>query len=131
VRTKRNINVLHFDGSAGLTMGMLLLVFVQAFSEIYSMPKNVILFLASANIFYGIYALLLAIRRERSTASVVTLSFANGFWAFVCLTLITLHFHIASFVGIAFLIGELLFVAFLATYEWKNRFLLSGSSSTQ
>ena len=130
MRTQGGLNILHFDGSAGLIMGILLLGFVQWFSDIYSMPKNIILFLALANILYGIYALLLALRSERSTASVVTLSFANGLWAFVCSTLIVLHFHMASFIGIAFLIGEALFVAFLATYEWKNRFLLSESSGT-
>ena len=53
----KNINVLHVDGSAGLAVGLVLFALAEWVSELYRLPLNIILFLASANILYGCYAL--------------------------------------------------------------------------
>lgn len=125
--SKHDMNILHLDGIAGLSVGILLLLFGNWVSEMYAMPRSIIFFLACANILYGLYALSLALRSEKSVRNIAVLSIANGLWMIVCIILIAKHIQTASFIGIGFLMGEACFVAFLAVVEWKNRHKLSES----
>ena len=122
---RKNINVLHIDGSAGLAVGLVLFALAKWVSELYRLPLNVILFLASANILYGCYALALALSNKRSLMAINILSIANSVWVFVCAAIVVLYVQTASPVGFLFIGGEALFVGVLAVYEWKNRFVLA------
>lgn len=121
----KNINVLHVDGSAGLAMGLVLFALAEWVSELYRLPLNVILFLASANILYGCYALALALSNQRSLMAIKVLSIANSVWVVICVAIVVLYVQTASPVGFLFIGGEALFVGVLAVYEWKNRFVLA------
>lgn len=61
---RKNISVLHIDDSAGLAVGLALFAFAGWVSELYQLPLNTILFLASANTIYGCYALALALSNK-------------------------------------------------------------------
>lgn len=122
---RKNINVLHIDGSAGLAVGLALFAFVGWISELYRLPHNTILFLASANIIYGCYALSLALSNKKSLMSIKVIAIANSVWVAVCAAIVVLFAHTASPIGVFFICGEALFVGMLAVYEWMNRFLLS------
>ncbi|MCQ8849324.1 hypothetical protein NQT74_12075 [Alteromonas stellipolaris] len=121
----KNINVLHVDGSAGLAVGLVLFALAEWVSELYRLPLNVILFLASANILYGCYALALALSNQRSLMAIKVLSIANSVWVVICVAIVVLYVQTASPVGFLFIGGEALFVGVLAVYEWKNRFVLA------
>lgn len=121
----KNINVLHVDGSAGLAMGLVLFALAEWVSELYRLPLNIILFLASANIIYGCYALALALSNQRSLMAIKVLSIANSVWVVICVAIVVLYVQTASPVGFLFIGGEALFVGVLAVYEWKNRFVLA------
>jgi hypothetical protein len=122
---RKNINVLHIDGSAGLAVGLVLFALAEWVSELYRLPLNVILFLASANILYGCYALALALSNQRSLMAIKVLSIANSVWVVICVAIVVLYVQTASPVGFLFIGGEALFVGVLAVYEWKNRFVLA------
>lgn len=121
----KNINVLHVDGSAGLAVGLVLFALAEWVSELYRLPLNIILFLASANILYGCYALALALSNQRSLMAIKVLSIANSVWVVICVAIVVLYVQTASPVGFLFIGGEALFVGVLAVYEWKNRFVLA------
>ncbi|MGK0502287.1 MAG: hypothetical protein ACJARF_001048 [Alteromonadaceae bacterium] len=122
---RKNINVLHIDGSAGLAVGLVLFALAKWVSELYRLPLNVILFLASANILYGCYALALALSNQRSLMAIKVLSTANSVWVVICVAIVVLYVQTLSPVGFLFIGGEALFVGVLAVYEWKNRFVLA------
>lgn len=121
----KNINVLHVDGSAGLAVGLVLFALAEWVSELYRLPLNIILFLASANILYGCYALALALSNQRSLMAIKVLSIANSVWVVICVAIVVLYVQTASPVGFLFIGGEALFVGVLAVYEWKNRFVMA------
>jgi len=122
---RKNINVLHIDGSAGLAVGLVLFALAKWVSELYRLPLTVILFLASANILYGCYALALALSNQRSLMAIKVLSTANSVWVVICVAIVVLYVQTLSPVGFLFIGGEALFVGVLAVYEWKNRFVLA------
>ncbi|VEL97943.1 hypothetical protein ALT761_02959 [Alteromonas sp. 76-1] len=122
---RKNINVLHIDGSAGLAVGLVLFALAEWVSELYRLPLNVILFLASANILYGCYALALALSNQRSLMAIKVLSIANSVWVVICVAIVVLYVQTLSPVGFLFIGGEALFVGVLAIYEWKKRFVLA------
>lgn len=125
MRQCKNINVLHVDGSAGLAVGLVLFALAEWVSELYRLPLNIILFLASANILYGCYALALALSNQRSLMAIKVLSIANSVWVVICVAIVVLYVQTASPVGFLFIGGEALFVGVLAVYEWKNRFVMA------
>ncbi|MDX5407836.1 MAG: hypothetical protein LPK11_12480 [Chromatiaceae bacterium] len=118
-------NILHLDGSAGLTVGILLLLFPNWVSELYKLPISIILLLATANVCYGAYALWLALLNQRTSTSVALLAVANAAWLPVCIAVVLIYAQTASVVGLTFISLEALFVAVLSFYEWNNRHLLA------
>ncbi|GAB57973.1 hypothetical protein [Rheinheimera nanhaiensis] len=123
-------NILHLDGSAGFTVGILLLLFPNWFGDLYKLPISIILLLATANVCYGVYALWLAFSKQRTSASVALLAVANAAWFPVCIAIVLIYAQTASVVGLTFISLEALFVAFLSFYEWNNRHLLAKVCST-
>lgn len=116
--------ILHIDGIAGTSVGLLLLLFQDIASDFYQLPKVLILFLASANVCYGINALRLALISNRALKEVTVLAIANFFWAIVCVGIIFSYFEQASMFALLFISAECVFVAILGLCEWRYRFLL-------
>ncbi|MHC6646773.1 hypothetical protein ACYTPF_09440 [Alteromonas sp. HB246098] len=119
--------ILHIDGFAGTSVGLLLLFFQDIASDFYQLPKGLILFLAGANVCYGIYALRLALICNRSLKVVTGLAIANFLWAIVCVGVILIYFEQASMFALLFISAESIFVAILGLFEWCYRFLLVSS----
>lgn len=125
------LDLLHLDGCAGLTVGILLLLLKERAGELYNLPSAVIIFLSIANICYGTYAASVAFSKRRQTVFISLLAIANIVWAVVCAAMVIYYAQQASLIGLAFISLEALFVIGLAWFEWKNRFKLSGMGNTE
>ena len=124
----KEFSILHLDGGAGLTVGILLLVFYQWISDLYNLSTAVILVLALANIGYGIFGLSLAFTKKRTVRLIAVLAIANVIWMFVCIAIVLRYFQIATYIGLIFILIEGACVFILACYEWKNRHTLAQAS---
>ena len=120
--------ILHVDGIAGTSTGLLLLLFQNIASDFYQLPKGLILFLAGANLCYGINALRLALMRNRKLNEVTALAIANFLWAVTCAGMLLTYYEQASIFALLFISAECIFVAMLGLCEWRYRFLLVSSS---
>ncbi|MDK1286380.1 hypothetical protein [Pseudoalteromonas umbrosa] len=123
-------NILHLDGSAGLVVGILLLLLNNWFSHLYNLPASLILFLATMNICYGVYALSLAFSKNRQARLITLLIFSNIVWAALCCALVVFYKQTASMIGLVFISLEGFFVTGLAYLEWSNKDLLSIADNT-
>ncbi|MEJ2766573.1 hypothetical protein VV869_21685 [Photobacterium sp. MCCC 1A19761] len=122
--------ILWIDGLAALFVGSVLISFHSFIGEIYSMPEKVVIFLASANLLYGLYSSSLAMSRKVSLRKIQGLVFGNCLWALICLLLVYRFMDSASWIGIVFILSEALFVTLLAGVEWRCRFDLSEAQAT-
>ena len=120
--------ILHIDGFAGTSVGLLLLLFQDIVSDFYQLPKGLILFLAGANVCYGIYALRLVLIRNRSLNQVAALASANFLWVITCVGILLTFYEPASIFALLFISAESIFVAMLGLFEWRYRFLLVSRS---
>ena len=128
----KKLDILYFDGIAGLLAGLTLFSFQSWFYEIYSLPLPALQFITAANILYGICALLLAFKRTRSLLAIKVLAIANCFWVIVCIFFIFEYINSASWIGISLLIFESIFVGYLAYFECINSAsLIYGSTYKQ
>ena len=125
MKLNKNIDILHLDGSAGLTVGVLLFLLQDWVGSLYNLPSSAVLFLATANVCYGVYALSLALSDNRKAASISLLAVANAAWMVVCIVVVLLYAQTANFIGLTFICLEGIFVSILGLYEWKNRYVLS------
>lgn len=129
MKRSTKLDILYIDGGAGLTVGIALFLLHDWASHLYHLPVSTIHFLATANMCYGIYALSLALSGNRKPASIALLAAANTAWMVVCIALVLLYAQTASLIGLIFIGIEGLFVFFLASYEWRNRYVLSETCS--
>jgi hypothetical protein len=113
--------LLWIDGLAGLFVGVAVLILSNWLSRLYGLPQGLLLFTAAANLIYGIYSTTLANRRTRPLVLIKLLVIANLAWSVVCLILASTHYDSATFLGLAHLLLEGAFVAFLASVEWRLR----------
>ncbi|WP_333969839.1 hypothetical protein [Alteromonas mediterranea] len=120
--------ILHVDGIAGTSAGLLLLLFHNIASDFYQLPQGLILFLAGANACYGIYALRLSLIRNSSLNEVAALAIANFLWAITCVGVLLTYYEQASVFALLFISAECIFVAILGLCEWRYKFLLVSSS---
>lgn len=118
-------NILHLDGASGLTVGTLILLLLEWVGRLYNLPVQTILFIAIANVCYGLYALSLAFSSNRSLILVSLLALANATWAIVCFAIVLIYLESVSIIGLTFLCLEGVFVFILALLEWQNKFELS------
>lgn len=92
--------------------------------SLYRLPNIIIIFLATANVCYGIYALTVTLSNVKSAVFISILAIANTAWAAVCIAVVLYYAKTASFIGLLFIGLEGIFVSFLAYYEWKYRHVL-------
>ena len=122
----QGVRVLWVDCLGGLIAGAVVIVLVGWLSELYGLPRELLLFVGTANLCYGAYSLSLALRRRRPRALIVTLVVANTMWAVGCAISGLVLLRTASMFGLAHLFGEALFVGWLALLEWQRRADLSS-----
>ena len=113
--------LLWVDSLGGLFAGAVMFAFLDWLSELYRLPREVVAFVATANIAYGCFSLSLALRVKRSRAIITTLSFANALWAILCFVGAVAFWRDASMFGIAQFVLEGVYVGYLARIEWLLR----------
>lgn len=116
--TKR---LLIFDSVGGLLVGVCVLAFLSPLAALERQSSTVLLITGIANIAYGTYSAQLAIRAVRGARLAPTelriLIYANAAWLPVCLALAGSTASHASWLGIAHLVGEGIYVGALAWFE--------------
>jgi hypothetical protein len=109
------------DCTAGALVGAAVLALSGPLSDLYGLPRGVLLFTGVANLLYAAYSFSLAVRARRPMWRVKLLVAANGAWVPVCLGLAVALWGRATPFGMAHLIGEAAFVGGLAALEWRWR----------
>jgi hypothetical protein len=113
--------LLWIDSGAGLLAGITVLALSGWLSQLYALPRALLLGMAAANLVYGTFSGSLALRARRPRPLLVLLVLANGAWAALCgLAALCLAGRVSAF-GMAHLIGEGIFVGALAAVEWRQR----------
>jgi hypothetical protein len=110
-------HLLWIDSGAGLGAGVVVLALSGWLTEVYGLPRALLLGMGAANLAYGTYSGALARRARRPRGMLLLLVLANATWAGLAVRLA----HAASAFGLAHLAGEGLFVGGLAALEWRER----------
>ena len=97
-------------------------------SDWYQLPKELLLFMGWVNLAYASYSLSLASRPQRPMILIGLLVVANLAWAVACVRWAVVYAATASWLGLAHLVGEALFVGGLACLEWRWRASLQNAS---
>jgi hypothetical protein len=114
-------NLLWVDCVAGAVVGAAVLLLSGWLSPLYGLPRGLILFTGVANILYASYSFVLASSNRRPLALINALVVANSTWALVCVYLAVGVAQSPTVFGLAHLLGEAVFVAGLASLEWRWR----------
>ncbi|MEN1680355.1 MAG: hypothetical protein AAGJ46_12245 [Planctomycetota bacterium] len=120
-------NLLWIDGVAGFSVGVAVLLLQPWLVDWYGLPESVLSFIGTANLLYGCYSLSLAVRPTRPLGLIVLLAAANLAWAPVCVALIAQWWGEITWLGLAHVAGEGVFVTVLACLEWRWRRDLAGT----
>jgi hypothetical protein len=114
-------DLLWVDCGAALLAGVAVLLLSSWLSQLYAMPRELLVGMGVANLAYGTYSLSLARRARRPRSLLVLLVVANATWAALCGLAAVRLAGTASAFGLAHLVGEGLFVGGLAALEWRRR----------
>lgn len=113
--------LLVLDGAAGALVGLVVLALHPIFASLYGLAVDRVLVIGAANLGYGCYSGTLALRWHRgrlpSVRSIRMLVIANALWACLCVVLLGLWWSQASWIGLAAIGLEGLFVGGLAAIE--------------
>jgi hypothetical protein len=113
--------LLWIDSSGALAVGALMLLVSDWLQGFFRFPSTLYYVIASANLGYGCFALVLALLRKRPLGLLVTLAAANALWGCVCLVLAAVMFRTVSVWGLMHILAEGAVVFSLARAEWKHR----------
>ena len=113
--------ILWVDGFAGAIAGVAVLLASGWLCDLYRLPVSLLVFIGTANLVYGCYSISLASRARRPKILILLLVVANLSWAVLCLRWAFVYAETASFFGLAQFIAEAIFVAGLASLEWRWR----------
>ena len=113
--------LLWVDCIAALLAGMAVLSLSTWLSQLYVLPKEVLVGMGIANLAYGSFSYSLARRAHRPRSLLMLLIAANATWACLCSIAAAMLSETASVFGLAHLTGEGVFVGTLAALEWRER----------
>ena len=121
-------HLLWIDSGAALLAGVGVLALSSWLSDLYALPRPLLMAMGVANLAYGTYSGALAGRSRRPYGLLVVLVAGNATWAGLCGLAAVRYAGTASGFGLAHLIGEGLFVSGLAVLEWRarERLLVAG-----
>ena len=105
-------------------VGIIVVLASYWLSQWYQLPQTLVLFTGIANLAYGCYSFSLARQPKRPKTLIFILVIANLVWAILCLYWAITYSGTASWLGLAHLILEALFVGGLALLEWRWREVL-------
>lgn len=124
-QSQRSLFILWIDCTGGLFVGISMLLFAHWLHPLFQFPSSLYYTIASANVGYGIFALVLAASKKRPIGLVSTLAIANGIWGFVCIIAAVHMVGRASFFGLAHIVLEGIVVFWLAQMEWRHRAVIA------
>ena len=113
--------ILWIDGGGAFLAGIFVVLTVDWLKVWYTLPRDLLIFIATVNLCYALFSLSLALIKSPNIVLVILLVVANATWSFNCLRLAINNFTTASFFGIGHLIGEAVIVGTLACCEWRWR----------
>lgn len=111
--------ILWADFTAGSVVGAMLLVLSVWLEAIYSIPRSLLLVMGAAGFLYASFALALAVHPAPPAPRVVLLGSANLVWAALCVLIALIGS--ASWLGLAHLAAEAIFVSWLGINELRHR----------
>ena len=114
-------HLLWVDCAAAATAAVLVLSLGPWLSEIYRLPRGLLLFIGVTNLLYASYSFTLALRDKRPRLLLYGLVAGNALWAGACVVMAVQFAGAASLFAQVHLVGEALFVAGLAACEWRWR----------
>jgi len=119
----RALTILRVDSGAGLSVGIIVLLFGEWLSNLYQLPGETVRLIGFANVLYGCYSgsIVVAASSGRSVSRAVIngLIVGNLAWAPVCAIVLLVHWSQVSAAGAIVLVGEALFVATLGALELR------------
>ncbi|MFN0122671.1 MAG: hypothetical protein ACKV2V_19410 [Blastocatellia bacterium] len=113
--------LLWIDGLGGLVAGIAVLLASDWLSQWYRLPPGFMFLIGVANLAYGSYSLSLAARARRPKVLILLLVVANLTWTLLCLRWTVIFAGTASWLGLAHLVIEGLYVGGLGCLEWRWR----------
>ena len=109
------------DCLGGLVVGLFVLSFARWLSGLYALPSSMVVTMGIANLVYGTFSLSLARRAIRPRGLLLLLIVANISWAVLCVITAVVVAKQASFIGLATLLFEGVYVGSLGVLEWRYR----------
>ena len=120
-------HLLWVDCTGGAVVGAAVLALSAPLSDLFGLPRGVLLVTGAANVLYAAYSFSLARRSRPSRGAVAALAVANVAWAPVCAGILAVWGLDASALGVAHFVLEGAYVGALGAVEWRWRDRLSGS----
>jgi hypothetical protein len=116
--------VFWIDGLSALGAGIFVLSLRRFLSDAYALPSGLVAIVGVVNVVYSVLGLGLAVAKRRPLACVIALAGANYFWGGACVIIALSFAREARPLGLVHILFEGLYVATLATIEWRNRHAL-------
>lgn len=113
--------LLWVDCAAAIVAGAAVLSLSGWLSQLYALPRAVLVVIGVMNLAYGTFSFSLAVRPHRPRPLIVLLVGANAAWAGLCGFAAVVLMGTASAFGLAHLVVEGVFVGGLAGLEWSQR----------
>lgn len=116
--------LLWVDCTAGALVGAIVLALSGWLSELYGLPRDLLLVTGVANVLYATYSFSLARRAVRPLAGIVALAVANMAWGVICVGLVVAFADTGGVLGLLHLGAEAGVVGGLGALEWRHRDVL-------
>ena len=112
--------LLWVDGIAALSAGITVLILQARLATLFNIPEVWLVISAIVSLGYSSYSICLAQQKSAARELIKVLAVANFVYAAYCLILALSFSKSATWVGVAYLLIESLFVATLAIVEWQH-----------
>lgn len=112
--------ILWFDVFVGGFSAIIGLIFTEFFSKLFGLPFNLLLIISIITFIYSSFALFLVNQKIISLTLTKVLINANWFWTIISIILFFIYFSEAKFLGIIYLILQIIIVGALAYFEGKQ-----------
>jgi hypothetical protein len=120
-------HILWIDCTAAAFAGLIVFVAAQWLSQLYYLPKGIIVFVGCVNLLYACYSFALANYKKRSMFLINILVVANSIWVLVCLFMLWIFWQAMTIFAVIHIAGEAIFVGALARleYQWRHQLTFS------
>lgn len=120
-------SVLWVDCSGAVFVGVMMLLHADWLRSQYHFSSFLYHTIATANLLYGTFSLVLALFKKRPSRLVEALAIANAIWGCACLITAVWVTGRASIFGVTHILAECVVVLWLAQIEWRFRALIGAN----